>query len=252
MCDNNNSNGFDPKIWGPYVWKCFHFSTFAYPVNPSNEHIEKSLNFYQNFDLNLPCESCKESYLIFIKTEPTLLNREILKNRNNLTKWGFDLHNRVNKKLGINYNLAYDDFINHYESARIKCLPNNDQCIIDQINKIKSYKISEYQECVIINKDLADKFKDYAKKRNVILKTDYYYDISKNCHSKKWINRNNQCQYIKHYMKCNMIPSIELEGKYKGWPSIYELELISRLSTSVNIDYLNHIIKSKIKKYKLR
>ena len=251
MCThNNNLNGLDTKIWGPYAWKTFHYATYGYPENPSEDDKKNAEQYFKNFGFGLPCESCRKSYNEFITSDETIFNDNTVTNRKTLTEWGFKLHERVNKKLNVTYYVTLDDIDNHYESSRVKCLPELEECIADPINKIKSYKIAEYNEYGIIDKNIADKFKEYAKKRNIEFNTDFWFNESKNIHSDAWIKRNEECHNINHHMKCNMIPSIEIEGEYKGYPTINELKLLMRLCSNLSLNHLNNIISSK-KKYKL-
>ena len=49
----------------------------------------------------LPCKYCRDSYEQFIKDGYSKLTEESLENRGNLCKWAFNIHKRVNEKLGV-------------------------------------------------------------------------------------------------------------------------------------------------------
>jgi hypothetical protein len=253
MCiyHDNEDNGLYTKIWGPPAWKSFHYFTFGYPNNPTIEDKINYKTYFEHLKFVMPCKFCRESYGEFIKTDPTILSIDTLISRNTLKRWGYDLHNRVNEKLGITYNESYEDFLNFYDSSRVKCLPNIENCISDPNNKIKALNKIEYENYLIINLDLAKKFIKYAETRNIdFSKLDYYYKISRSPQSKHWDKRNWECKAIISYMHKNMIPSLETDINFKNMPTLLELELILRLSTNLDSEYLSNIIK-KNKIYKL-
>jgi hypothetical protein len=103
------SNGIDPKIWGPYTWKHIEAVAFGYPNNPNEKEKKHYKRYFKTMGNVLPCIGCRKSYKSFIKDE-LKLSDEVLKNRKTLVKWVYDLHQKVNKKLGHVYNLSYNDF----------------------------------------------------------------------------------------------------------------------------------------------
>lgn len=110
MSESNN-NGLDPKIWGPNTWKHIESVAFGYSDNPTDKEKKVYKQYFKNLAYVLPCCGCRKSYKEFITSEPNLkLTDTVLKNRENLTKWVYELHQRVNKKLGHNYNFSYNDF----------------------------------------------------------------------------------------------------------------------------------------------
>ena len=106
---NNKGNGLLPLIWGPHLWKILHCMTFAYPINPTREDKENYKNFFIYLQYTIPCKSCGKSYGEFIKNGPLELTEEVLKNRETLTRWMYDLHNAINKKLGTNYCVSFEE-----------------------------------------------------------------------------------------------------------------------------------------------
>ena len=101
-----NKANIDPKIWGPYFWETFHFSTIGYPENPTAEHISSYRDFYTSFMKILPCEKCSHSATQIITTSNL---EEGLKSRKNLILWGYNFHDLINKKLNKE-SPKYDDF----------------------------------------------------------------------------------------------------------------------------------------------
>jgi hypothetical protein len=130
MTSDNNSiekNGLMTKIWGPPAWQFLHMTTFGYPVNPTD--IQKK-NYKQYFTLVgeiLPCRECRTSYQEYITTGDTELTNDVMKNRKTLTKWFFNIHNKVNEKLNNNYGMEFKNVEKRYESYRAGKM-NASQC----------------------------------------------------------------------------------------------------------------------------
>jgi hypothetical protein len=232
---NNPNSGILTAVWGPHLWPALHAITFGYPVEPTEEQKEQYKIFFQSLAHVLPCKYCRESYSYYIISEPTILNLDVLKNRSTLTKWLYDLHNRVNDKLGVKYNVTYDDIINKYESFRAKCIPNSNGCNMPLNLKAESYKNAYQKDCPVISYDLAMAFSNYGKERGVDdfdkLKLCNDYKQIKKC--PEWEKRNEECLNIVKEMKLNAIPILEKEGKYKDLPTVHELKLIARLSSNL-------------------
>ena len=130
--DPNIDNGMMTKVWGPASWLFLHCITFGYPyaINPDNEaHNTKKQDYYNFFyylGKVLPCRYCRESYDEFFKLLD-LYNS--LKTRKDLTKWLYDMHNKVNHKLGVpDCNIPpFEEVINQYEEYRAKCKKTSDE-----------------------------------------------------------------------------------------------------------------------------
>ena len=126
MTDNSNvNNGLITKIWGPPLWTSLHCITFGYPIEPTPEQKINYKIFLEKVGDVLPCKFCRDSYKKFINEPDTLLDDNALKNRGSLTKWLYDLHNKVNNKLGFTYGVTYESIVNRYEKFRAKCGNDN-------------------------------------------------------------------------------------------------------------------------------
>lgn len=97
-----------PEVWGPPGWTFLHSITLNYPENPTIKEKENYSNFFNLLSEILPCERCKEHYKKNIKENPINLN-----SKEELTKWLFDIHNKVNESNGKPI-YDYDDFIDKY------------------------------------------------------------------------------------------------------------------------------------------
>lgn len=232
--DINIDNGLITKIWGPHLWKSLHFITFGYPINPTEEQKIEYRKFFESLAFVLPCKYCRESYHYFINNEPTKINNDIFNNRDSITKWLYLLHDRVNQKLGVDYNVTYDEVVKKYESFRAKCSPDLQGCIMPANMKAHSYQNDLLKDYPIICLQIANALKDYATKRGIEFnKLDYYNDLKNNKENVEWKKRNLQCQKIIRNMRNDGIPSIENDGLYKGLPTINELQLISLLCSNM-------------------
>jgi hypothetical protein len=122
----NIHNGMMTKVWGPAGWLFLHCVSFGYPhqidINKHEDRL-KAQNYKNFFNLIgeiLPCRYCRESYLEFIKEhpiDPHLISRE------KLTKWFYNIHNKINHKLGVPKCEipTYAEVAAEYEQYRAKC-----------------------------------------------------------------------------------------------------------------------------------
>lgn len=237
-------NGIITKIWGPPVWKTMHFMSFGYPdSNNIDDHVKKTYRqFYESILQILPCIYCQESISLIIQQNGNAkLDDSVFESRETLTKWVYHLHEAVNDKLEVKYDISYADLVKEYNTYRADC--QNKQVSIagcDNVldKKTLAYRTDHVKKCPIIPRKTALHFIKYARKRG--LDDD----------DMKYINgvfdgeRDIDCEKIFDHMKLNGIKSIESEGPYKGMPTIDELKLILHLSSNLSIDKLNNIIST--------
>ena len=250
--DNNKNNGLITKIWGGSGWIFGHSVTFGYPLEPSSEQKSTYKNFFILFGDVLPCKYCRESYKKFISDGDTKLTNDVMFNRGTLTKWFYDIHEAVNKKLGVDYGVTYDDVICKYESFRAKCGPTVldksksvrpvQGCIAPLDYKAYSYKKINQIDCPIFDLELSKPFITLAKIRHINndlfkfhnLITKANGNFSKIKKTDDWTNRNYYCRKQIVHMRESAIPSIELDGEWKDTPTIDELKLLINLSSNLN------------------
>lgn len=105
-----------PSFWGPHAWRFLHAATFAYPeTSPSPAHKQAFLELLTALPLILPCVECGSHFAVEIKAHPPALE-----NRDALTRWLVDLHNRVNQRLGKPV-VAYEDVVEEYTDCEKQC-----------------------------------------------------------------------------------------------------------------------------------
>lgn len=130
--DPNIDNGMMTKVWGPPGWLFLHCITFGYPFKIDNnnpEHREKRdhfINFFHYLGRVLPCKYCRNSYIEYMKELPVEKN---LESREKLTKWLYDMHNKINDKLGVPACDIPDfkEVQKYYESFRAKCAKTTEE-----------------------------------------------------------------------------------------------------------------------------
>lgn len=243
--DDDLDNGLLPPIWGPPAWRTLHCITFGYPIDPTKEDKVHFKMFFKILGYVLPCKSCRLSYINFIKTGDTKMTDDVFKNRKSLTYWLYKVHEAVNKKIGVTYEITYEDLVETYESFRAKCSTNN-KCLAASANKETEAFKNEYKvDCNIIPYNIAKYFKTYGEKRGVsdFNDLDKFKNIKKIKKSYIWDKRNNECYSIIKYMRENGIPSLETEGKFKGLPTVEELKLIARLSSNLHFDEIHNLFE---------
>lgn len=246
------SYGLLTKIWGPPMWESIHAITFNYPENPTEDDIKHYRDVLYNFGYVLPCSYCSKSYNEYIKNSSVALTPERMKNRDTLTRWGYDLHNIVNAKLGVTYDITYEEVKEKYESYRFKCSPTDDmKCVMTAKEKSECYKKKEERHAPVINIKIIECFVEYAEKRGVSFNYKYYRDIRNSakennqhiCQNKNWIKRNRECCEKIREMRINGIPQLECSGEFIGLPTKDELYLLERLSTSMSTGELMQLCK---------
>jgi hypothetical protein len=231
----NVNNSLMTKTWGPSLWVGLHAITFGYPISPTKDEINNYKIFFEHLGHVLPCSYCKDSYLKFIKEGETALTDKVLESRASLTKWLYNIHNSVNKKLGMNYHVNFEDVVEKYEACRAQCVKSANTCSMPLNLKTRAYNALSNKHAPIISYDIAIKFIPYAEKRLPAS----YITILRSCKNidKKttfWKKRDEICIDIINKMRIQGISQLEQDGIYKGLPSIDELKLICLLSTNVS------------------
>jgi len=118
--DYNSNDGMLTYIWGPPLWHALHTITFNYPVKPTKEQKKQYLDFFNNLQSVLPCRYCRDNYQKNLLEHPITAN--VLKNRENLSRWLYDMHEMINKNLNKKSNLTYDEVRDRFEHFRSRCL----------------------------------------------------------------------------------------------------------------------------------
>lgn len=91
------ASGVSTAIWGPPLWRILHTLSFASPQQ-LRDAAATVIQFLTNLAHILPCKWCRESYTLILDELPNL-NTTIASGQ--LAKWMYQLHARVNNKLGV-------------------------------------------------------------------------------------------------------------------------------------------------------
>lgn len=87
----------DTRFWGPSGWNLLHSIAGQYPNKPTNIQKKQYYMFYNSLPIILPCIYCRRSLEEYYNILP--LNNNILKKKEKLITWLYNLHNLVNNKL---------------------------------------------------------------------------------------------------------------------------------------------------------
>ena len=145
-----SKNGMTTMSWGPPGWMFLHCIAQNYPQEPTLKQKKKYQQFFKLVGDVLPCRYCRESYQQFIKEPSTTLSNKVMKNRQTFTKWFYDVHNKVNKKLEIKEIPTFKEVTDKYESFRSKCGKKSPVIIEKVVKKGCTVPFKGYRKkCVI-------------------------------------------------------------------------------------------------------
>lgn len=103
-----------PAQWGPSMWRSLHWVASQYPLAPTKEDEESYRGFFRNLGDVLPCQSCKHHYKKMLRNNditPYLESRELL------SWYVWDLHNKVNRRIGkgvVGYHVVTQNYMVEY------------------------------------------------------------------------------------------------------------------------------------------
>jgi len=106
---------YSPLFFGPQCWRLFHSIAFTYPQKPKPSDMNNYKQFYESLAYVLPCKDCRDHYTKLLEIIP--LTGTILRDREMLIKWTYDIHSAVNKRKAISgSNPSYSEFYKFYSS----------------------------------------------------------------------------------------------------------------------------------------
>ena len=164
-----SKNGMQTRVWGPAGWVFLHCIAQNYPQSPTPEQKENYKSFFRLIGKVLPCKYCRDSYDDFINEQGTKLEEPAMKNRQTFTKWLYNIHNKVNKKLGIKDCVTFKQATEKYESFRSKCTKSVPKIIINGCtNPQKEGSLRKKCELSFIDVDINGKKVSFGKKRRSV------------------------------------------------------------------------------------
>jgi len=100
----------DASIWGSSYWFFIHTMTFTYPEHPTTTIKKKYYDMLQNLYLVIPNTQMSIYYQSLLIEYPI---KPYLDSKHDLIKWGWYIHNHINKKLN-KPTLSLSDFYDLY------------------------------------------------------------------------------------------------------------------------------------------
>ena len=145
--DFESGDGMLTTVWGPSMWHTLHTISFNYPVKPTKKHKKDYKKFIMSLKHVLPCGHCRKNLPKNLKSVP--LNSKALKNRDNFSRWMYDLHEEVNKMLNKKSKLTYEEVRDRYEHFRSRCTKNppKSKIMITRKRKKKTRKKKKEKGC---------------------------------------------------------------------------------------------------------
>ncbi len=116
----NSADGMNTRIWGPMLWNFLHVLSFNYPTNPTEHDKDNYHGFLVSLKHILPCKACRDNYAKNLETVG--YTRDCLENRKTFSMFIYRLHNCVNKMLGKDCTLTYNQVRDRFEIFRARCV----------------------------------------------------------------------------------------------------------------------------------
>jgi hypothetical protein len=155
--DYNSGDGMLTTVWGPGAWHFLHTMSFNYPVDPTMEEKHQYRNYVLSLKNVLPCKYCRMNFKTNLRELP--LTMECMKNRDTFSRYIYELHELINRKLKKKSNLKYCDVRERYEHFRSRCT--------DDLPKLFKYEQKEHDK-LIEGKGCTEPL--YGKKSKCIIK----------------------------------------------------------------------------------
>ncbi len=115
----NSSDGMLTSVWGPSLWHSLHTISFNYPIKPSISQKKNYKKFIETLKYTLPCKYCRDNFKLNLKKNP--LTSNVMKNRENFSRYIYQLHENINTLLNKKSGLSYEDVRERYEHFRARC-----------------------------------------------------------------------------------------------------------------------------------
>lgn len=115
----SSNDGMLTTVWGPSTWHVLHTMSFNYPVHPTCDDKNHYRNFVLSLQYVLPCGKCRKNLKINFKKLPLKMCH--MENRAKFSLYIYNLHELINKMLGKQSGLSYEDVKERYEHFRSRC-----------------------------------------------------------------------------------------------------------------------------------
>ena len=203
-------NNIKPCFWGKKYWGVLFSMAAVYPKNPDAEYIKHIKSFLASWKKTLPCSGCRESYINFSSQIDTdITNDAYFSSRDKFIILIHKLRNKVNNKIGLEYNITKDYF--KLKLDKMCCVDGND--IDGYANEIAEAPFiqEEIKEHIfnylIKNKNSIENFNSkYTKilmEKNINFIQKPNFDINDK-NFKLWNKRNKKCRELINKIYNNM------------------------------------------------
>jgi len=143
--DFSSGDGMLTPVWVPSLWHFLHMMSFNYPVKPSKEEKKHYRDYVFSLQYILPCRFCRENLTKNFKLFP--ITESVMKNRDNFSRYIYELHEMVNKMLGKKSGLTYCDVRERYEHFRARCSDDIPKSFdFEKIKKVKNKTLKKKKE----------------------------------------------------------------------------------------------------------
>ena len=105
--DYNSGDGMLTSVWGPNLWHVLHMISFNYPINPTKEDKKNYMRFIKDLRYVLPCKYCRDN--LNGNLRKLKFTMKSMKNRDTFSRFVYKLHNHVNKMLGKNNTVTFEE-----------------------------------------------------------------------------------------------------------------------------------------------
>ena len=119
ITDYNSNDGMLTSVWGPGMWHYLHSMSFNYPINPNHDDKIHYRQFILSLQHVLPCGKCRKNLKNNFKVLPLLMKD--MKNRDSFSRYVYDLHEVINRMLGKESGLTFEQVRERYEHFRARC-----------------------------------------------------------------------------------------------------------------------------------
>jgi hypothetical protein len=189
------TNNIKPAYWGHHFWYTMYAIATVYPERADTSMTDATQNYFQSLKYLLPCESCRKSYQKYTKENDTNIeNKNNFSNRNSLIEFIFNIRNKVNKKLEIEYYLTLSYIKNKLNKSI--CIPGNKvSAILNSLHEAPYIPVRLEEKAF---KYLSENSKYNIEETRKIIKLTKEFinnpDFNKhNSNFKVFIERNNNC-----------------------------------------------------------
>lgn len=103
-------DGFQPRAWGPALWRVIHILAFNYPLRPTPLQVNAHYQWFKSLCAILPCRNCRKEFCKLVDGQHSPLRLDVQRFKQRKTeadgaarlrviRYTLDLHAAVNVRL---------------------------------------------------------------------------------------------------------------------------------------------------------